>query len=60
MDVEKRPGTLESEKGVRYLEKAESDVDVTIDLDDSIEYTDATLAVWLITFTVSMGGFLFG
>jgi SP family myo-inositol transporter-like MFS transporter 13 len=28
--------------------------------DDSIEQTSASKAVWLITFTVSMGGFLFG
>lgn len=28
--------------------------------DDSIEDTEPSRAVWLITFTVAMGGFLFG
>lgn len=30
------------------------------DFDDSIEETEPSRAVWLITFTVAMGGFLFG
>lgn len=30
------------------------------DFDDSIEDTEPSRAVWLITFTVAMGGFLFG
>lgn len=30
------------------------------DFDDSIEETTPSKAVWLITFTVAMGGFLFG
>lgn len=30
------------------------------DFDDSIEETKPSRAVWLITFTVAMGGFLFG
>lgn len=30
------------------------------DFDDSIEETKPSWAVWLITFTVAMGGFLFG
>lgn len=30
------------------------------EFDDSIEQTSASTAVWLITFTVAMGGFLFG
>lgn len=31
-----------------------------VDFDDSIEDTEPSRAVWLITFTVAMGGFLFG
>lgn len=34
--------------------------DLAPSFDDSIEDTEPSRAVWLITFTVAMGGFLFG
>ncbi|GKT66787.1 myo-inositol transporter [Colletotrichum tofieldiae] len=38
----------------------QSDLNNNRDFDDSIEDTEPSRAVWLITFTVAMGGFLFG
>ncbi|OHW96606.1 myo-inositol transporter [Colletotrichum incanum] len=38
----------------------QSDLSNNRDFDDSIEDTEPSRAVWLITFTVAMGGFLFG
>ncbi|KAL1861341.1 hypothetical protein VTK73DRAFT_7142 [Phialemonium thermophilum] len=42
---------------MEHLETAEGGL---ADVDDSIEQTRPSSAVWLITFTVAMGGFLFG
>lgn len=40
-----------------HIEEAEHTM---VHFDDSIESTAPSKAVWLITFTVAMGGFLFG
>jgi hypothetical protein len=42
-----------------YIEELDRS-STTSTFDDSIEQTPASRAVWLITFTVAMGGFLFG
>lgn len=42
---------------VEHLEKSHGTV---VEFDDSIEDTKPSKSVWLITFTVAMGGFLFG
>jgi SP family myo-inositol transporter-like MFS transporter 13 len=40
-----------------HVEKSHGTV---VEFDDSIEDTKPSKSVWLITFTVAMGGFLFG
>lgn len=42
------------------LEHVEGYNESNAEFDDSIEDTKPSRAVWLITFTVAMGGFLFG
>lgn len=42
---------------IEHLEKPHGTV---VEFDDSIEDTKPSKSVWLITFTVAMGGFLFG
>ena len=42
------------------IEHVEDHEDINAEFDDSIEDTKPSRAVWLITFTVAMGGFLFG
>jgi SP family myo-inositol transporter-like MFS transporter 13 len=42
---------------IEHLEKSHGTV---VEFDDSIEDTKPSKSVWLITFTVAMGGFLFG
>ncbi|KAF5678639.1 myo-inositol transporter [Fusarium circinatum] len=42
---------------IEHLEKSH---DTVVEFDDSIEETKPSKSVWLITFTVAMGGFLFG
>ncbi|KAJ4171260.1 hypothetical protein NW754_015023 [Fusarium falciforme] len=42
------------------IEHVEESQGTIVDFDDSIEDTKPSRSVWLITFTVAMGGFLFG
>ncbi|KAM0424894.1 hypothetical protein ACHAPT_009950 [Fusarium lateritium] len=42
------------------IEHVEESQGTMVDFDDSIEDTKPSRSVWLITFTVAMGGFLFG
>ena len=42
---------------IEHVEKSHGTV---VEFDDSIEDTKPSKSVWLITFTVAMGGFLFG
>lgn len=44
---------------VEYVDKVDK-IDRIANYDDSIESTKVSTAVWLITFTVATGGFLFG
>lgn len=44
---------------VTYVDKVDK-IDRIANYDDSIESTKVSTAVWLITFTVATGGFLFG
>lgn len=44
---------------VSHLDKVDK-IDRIANYDDSIESTKVSRAVWLITFTVATGGFLFG
>lgn len=44
---------------VAYVDKVDK-IDRIANYDDSIESTKVSTAVWLITFTVATGGFLFG
>lgn len=45
--------------GTTHVEHAKILDEIPV-FDDSIEQTKASNAIWLITFTVAMGGFLFG
>lgn len=49
----------EYEGEVSYVDKVDK-IDRIANYDDSIESTKVSTAVWLITFTVATGGFLFG
>ena len=42
---------------IEHLEESQGTM---VDFDDSIEDTKPSRSVWMITFTVAMGGFLFG
>ena len=42
------------------IEHVEESQGTMVDFDDSIEDTKPSRSVWMITFTVAMGGFLFG
>lgn len=44
---------------VSHIDKVDK-IDRIANYDDSIESTKVSTAVWLITFTVATGGFLFG
>ncbi|KAJ4202328.1 hypothetical protein NW767_006287 [Fusarium falciforme] len=45
---------------LQKIEHVEESQGTIVDFDDSIEDTKPSRSVWLITFTVAMGGFLFG
>lgn len=49
----------EYEGEVSHIDKVDK-IDRIANYDDSIEKTKVSTAVWLITFTVATGGFLFG
>lgn len=49
----------EYEGEVSHIDKLDK-IDRIANYDDSIESTKVSTAVWLITFTVATGGFLFG
>lgn len=53
----KESGEYEGE--VSHVDKLDK-IDRIANYDDSIEKTKVSTAVWLITFTVATGGFLFG
>lgn len=53
----KESGEYEGE--VSHVDKLDK-IDRIANYDDSIENTKISTAVWLITFTVATGGFLFG
>lgn len=53
----KESGEYEGE--VSHVDKLDK-IDRIANYDDSIESTKVATAVWLITFTVATGGFLFG
>ena len=54
--------TEEYEGEVSHVDKLDKldKIDRIANYDDSIESTKVSTAVWLITFTVATGGFLFG
>lgn len=54
----KASGEFEGE--VSHVDKLDKLDDRIANYDDSIENTKISTAVWLITFTVATGGFLFG
>lgn len=54
----KADGEFEGE--VSHVDKLDKLDDRIANYDDSIENTKLSTAVWLITFTVATGGFLFG
>ena len=54
------PEADSEKKDLNDIEHVEELAGVTSDYDDSIEDAPPSRAVWLITFTVAMGGFLFG
>lgn len=56
-DNVKESGEYEGE--VSHVDKLDK-IDRIANYDDSIENTKISTAVWLITFTVATGGFLFG
>lgn len=56
-DVPQDPYDNSDGNGSKHIEKVDSNYS---EYDDSIENTPPSRAVWLITFTVAMGGFLFG
>ncbi|KAL0766359.1 hypothetical protein CaCOL14_010804 [Colletotrichum acutatum] len=61
-DSESKALSREASLDKMKLDGTTSHVEQTqpVDFDDSIEDTEPSRAVWLITFTVAMGGFLFG
>lgn len=52
-------GLEEYDGEVSHIDKVDK-IDRIANYDDSIESTKVSTAVWLITFTVATGGFLFG
>lgn len=65
LDPDTKASPSSSQEGVDSKKKGAEHIEHRIkgdlsDFDDSIELTRPSKAVWLITFTVAMGGFLFG
>jgi SP family myo-inositol transporter-like MFS transporter 13 len=55
--IEGRGMEKSTSTSIQHIEKSHGTI---VEFDDSIEDTKPSKSVWLITFTVAMGGFLFG